>query len=501
MKKVSFMKDIKGLRKVATQGIELLNKVEDIKEAEVFVAVNDRFVGRLNYTSGIPSNGLQEPKSNAYSGTGVAAVFQTKEGLKVGFGSEDKEISLGAVKKALAKARRAAIADENFKSFPKPTTEMPRLENYHDPKVMNIKDEDLSRKTWEALEGALKTFQEAGYGKADALSITGDITIIREKMAVANTHGINDCDQSTILMVNITAMIESKNSKGSGWTTGTHLDKFDAYGAGQMAAKSAISTVGGQRIKSGSYNVILGHQATCVFFSGLIVPCMELDGVVLKISPLADQLDKKVMSDLISIYDDGSIPGEMTSKRITCEGLPTGRVDLVDRGRLVGLLSNNYFSNQVGDPRFIPRNGFRFGGGGRWHRMSPHICATNVVIEGREKAVPAKELLKKVKNGVFIGRLWYLYPINGMGSGDFTGTIVGDSYLIKDGEIVNPLSPNVVRINDNWLKLMKENVLGVSEEKKSTLVWAAEEVVIAPQIALKDVELEEIDILMDQSFL
>jgi len=492
------MKKITDLKKCATQGLEFLKQVKGVKEAEVFVADNDRFVARLNYTSIIPSNGIQELKSDAYSGTSVRAIFETKEGLKIGFGSEDKEISLNGVKRALQKARRAAVADLKFKSLPKPIGEKPVLENYHDPEIMKGNDHLLTELAWKVLGGALITFQEKGLDREDSLSVTGDITIIREQIAVANTHGINDYDQSTILMTNITAMIEGKNSKGTGWATSATLSKFDAEGAGRMAARSAISTIGGKRIKSGCYNVVFDHQPVCTLFANLIVPCLSLGTIVLNISPLKDKLDKKIMSKKISVHDDGSLPGQMASKRITCEGIPTGRTQLIDKGRLVGLLANSYYANQTKDSRFTPRNGFRFSGGGRCHRSEPGISATNLVIESKNP-VSSQELLRKIKDGVFIGRLWYLYPINGMGSGDFTGTIVGDSYLIKDGKIANPLKPNAVRINDNWLRLMKSNVLGVSKESKPTLVWAGEEVVIAPQIAVSDVELEEIDIFMDES--
>jgi predicted Zn-dependent protease len=344
----------------------------------------------------------------------------------------------------------------------------------------------------------LGTFREAGFGREDALSVTGDITILREQIAVANTHGINDYDQSTILMATITAMIEGKDSKGTGWAAGTHFDQFDAEEAGRTAARSAIATISGQRIKSGRYNVVFGHQPVCTIFGNLIIPCLSLSTAILNISPFKEKLDELIMAEEISVYDDGSIPGQMASKRITCEGIPTGRTQLVERGRLVGLLADSYFANWAGDPRFVPRSGFRFSGGGRGHSVEPGISATNLVIESADP-VPAEELLNRVRDGVFIGRLWYLYPIYGIGSGDFTGTVVGDSYLIKDGRIVDPLRPNVVRINDNWLRLMKDNILGVSRESRPTLIWAGEEIVLAPQIAVSDVELEEIDIFMDES--
>ena len=37
------------------------------------------------------------------------------------------------------------------------------------------------------------------------------------------------------------------------------------------------------------------------------------------------------------------------------------------------------------------------------------------------------ELIRKVRNGIYVGRVWYTYPINGQRAGDFTCTVSGDS--------------------------------------------------------------------------
>jgi predicted Zn-dependent protease len=73
---------------------------------------------------------------------------------------------------------------------------------------------------------------------------------------------------------------------------------------------------------------------------------------------------------------------------------------------------------------------------------------------------------------------------------------VGDSYISKDGQIVAPLKPNTIRINDNILRLLK-NIVGVTKEAKGTLVWAADEVVYAPEVAIQNVRVDEIAQFMD----
>src|SRR5437016_11853690 len=188
----------------------------------------------------------------------------------------------------------------------------------------------------------------------------------------------------------------------------------------------------------------------------------------------------------------------MGSKGITCEGLPTGRTDLIKDGKLVGLLSSFYETERMlHDPAakeklgvppedcpsaLVPRNGFRFGGGGRRFDMAPSVAPTNVFIEGRQKKT-REDLLRQVQNGVYIGRIWYTYPINGLRTGDFTATVVGDSYEIKDGKLAAPIKANVLRINDNIHQVLP-NIVGITSKSRGTIIWAADEVVSAPEIAV-----------------
>jgi PmbA protein len=92
---------------------------------------------------------------------------------------------------------------------------------------------------------------------------------------------------------------------------------------------------------------------------------------------------------------------------------------------------------------------------------------------------------------VYIGRIWYTYPINGLRAGDFTGTVVGDSFVIKDGRLAEPLKANTVRINDNIHNVLR-HITGLTTQRKGIVVWAADEVVYAPHLALSRLRLTEI---------
>jgi PmbA protein len=481
---------IEDLRNCVRDGLEFVKSQKDVRDAEIFASWNDQLTVRINYTSDIPCNGVHEPKNIACYGLGILAVFDTTEGRKIGFGSDTGDLTIEGIKRALENARRGAVSDPDFKSLPYPLHEPPALASYHDKSVMELEDEEMVSLGWRALKGALLTFKELGYKRS--IIVGGDVTILKEKMAIANTQGIYASDESSALMSSITAMIEEKNAKGTGWSTATHIDRFNPEESGEVAARSAINTIGGKRIKSGKYNVVFGRQAVATLFSELIVSSLSLSSIDSGNSPFVGRLGEKVASENVYIYDDGTREGEIGSKKITCEGVPTGRTDLIDRGKLVGFLSNHYYAKKYENNvrKFTPRNGFRLGGVGRSFQRSASIYATNVVIEGARE-VNSEKIISNVKNGVYVGRLWYLYPVHGLARADFTGTIIGDSYIIRDGKLVEPLKPNTVRISDNFLKLLL-NITGISKEKKPTLTWGSEEVVIAPEIAVKGMNLENV---------
>jgi predicted Zn-dependent protease len=244
----------------------------------------------------------------------------------------------------------------------------------------------------------------------------------------------------------------------------------------------------------------------------LVLPACHASAFYAANTPFLGRLGQRVASPALSIHDHGAQPGLVGSKGITCEGLPTGRTDLLRHGILAGCLSNWYESRRLlRDPALAqklgitgaaaaaalaPRNGFRFGnGGGRMFDRPPGIAASNVVVEGSEP-VTRDALLRRVGDGLYVGRIWYCYAINGLRAGDFTCTVVGDSYIIRGGRLAGPLRPNTIRINDNIATFLN-NVVGVTKDAKPTTVWAADAVVYAPEVAVAGVRVDAIAEFME----
>jgi PmbA protein len=536
------------LTRAARNALAYASAQPDVDEVEVFVSANANLTVRLNYTSHIPSNGVEEPKSTDSHGVGLRVVFRTPpegSGKRTGFGSEPTDFSLEGVERALDKARAAAVVDPEFVSLPRPDAlpvphsyaqpgpdEYPQLElpeRSYDPAIMRIGNKRLVGAGWRMMDRALDAFQSsedllALAGSPERVSelgliLGGDAVMLQSRMAVASTHMPKvQSEQNTLVMSFATAMVETQDSKGSGWSVGSELAGFDGEAAAE-AARNAMAALGpendgGRRVPTGNYRVVLGPQPVAEILEWILMPAFQLEMFYAGASSFMGKLGQKVASEQLSIFDDGLAPGLPNSRSITDEGLPTGRTELLTRGNLSGLLADYYNYQRIqhdpagreklgkdpSDPSILyeiaPRNGFRPGnGGGRDFGGSPGTVSSNLVVQG-SPARSREELLRQVGDGVYIGRIWYTYPVNGISAGDFSGTIVGDSYLIKDGRIAAPLKPNTLRMNDNVLRVIND-ILGIGAYRRPTVRWSSDQVTWAPEIAVDNFGLEEISEYME----
>ena len=517
------------LRTATREALAYVSAQSDVAETEVFASANGNFTVRLNYTSHIPSNGVEEVKSVESYGLGLRVAFRSPDGVMTGFGSEPADLSLDGVQRALDKARKGAVRDPEYISLPMATqvigsgrsnagaSPTATVDKNHDPVIMRMSNGRLVSAGWRMVDRALEVFQSS----EDLLEIAespetlgrlglilgGDLVALQERMAIASTHMPRvQTDESTLLMSSATAMVEQQAAKGSGWSVGSRWLDFDGESAAE-AARNAIDSMGGVRVSTGAYRVILGPQALAEILEWILMPGLRLDMLYAGVSPFMGRLGQSVASSQLNIYDDGAAPGLAASKAITDEGLPTGRTDLIRDGVLAGLLSDHYNTQRIlRDPRgrdklgvdpnqlgqaIAPRNGFRPGnGGGRDFASPPGIVPTNLIVHGN-KPMSREELLRTVGDGVYIGRIWYTYPINGLSAGDFSGTVVGDSYVIRDGRVAEPIRPNTLRMNDNVLRVIN-NVIGVGSQRRPTVRWSSDQVTWAPELAVDGFELEEI---------
>ncbi|MBI5553243.1 MAG: TldD/PmbA family protein [Candidatus Diapherotrites archaeon] len=478
------MMETSALLNAVDRSLIEFRKNSAIREAEVFASANRLNVYRLGYASNIPSNGLEESKSEESFGMSVRVLFSDG---RLGFGKTDGEVSLKGALEAFEKAKRSAVPDPDFKSFPSPAGK-PKLKNYADKQLVDLDEAVAVDMAYSALNGA---FSELRSQKMESsVNLTGEVSFLVERMAVANSNGISETDESTIAVSRMTAILEgSQDVSGMWFDSSTSLTHFNPFHAGTVSVQKAFSLLNGTRVESGPVDAVIGPVAFAdILYSRL---ALSLDAVEINASPFCGMLDKPVASEKFSIADNALLEGAIGSKRVTDEGLPTGITPLIEKGKLVNFLSNDYYAKKfLPDRRFSGRNGFRFGDGdGRNYDSEPGVYASNLVVE--PGSFGEEELVSEIRNGIYVGRIWYTYPVNGLSSPDFTSTIRGDSFIIRNGKIAEPLVPNTLRINDSFLRVL-QNIVAVGKKPMPALAWGEPSVVLTPSVAVKGLRVERI---------
>src|ERR1700676_1837172 len=104
------MRTAVDLRKFVHEAAALLARERDLAAFEVYCSTSEHRVARLNYTSDIPSRGVEEFKSLNADGFAIRLVMRS-DPHETGSASEAGDLSLDAVRATIRRARAAAASE------------------------------------------------------------------------------------------------------------------------------------------------------------------------------------------------------------------------------------------------------------------------------------------------------------------------------------------------------------------------------------------------------
>jgi len=507
------VRSLSDLKKFARDAAALLAREKDLAAYEVYCSTGEHKVVRLNYTSDIPSRGIEEFKSLDADGFAVRIVTR-RDPHETGSASVAGDLSAAAVREAIFRARHALIIDPHFPGFP---TEPRRLDQAmssgaEHSDLLRAKDTVLAATAWEITGGAIREFEQQAPLKLahPGFVLGGDVSLMRDRVAITNS-AFEDIrvDESAHFVSSVTVLIEGFDAKGTATALGGSIAEMQNKAAhlGREAVTRALELRHGERPDAGQYCVVLGPQPLAEILNYVVMPSLTTRAFYAASSAYQGRFGAEVMDTRLSLIDEPQARQSPLRRRITCEGLSSGRTELIHDGHLVGLLSTFYDSHRLMSdehrdgklgpaaaelkPHFPPRSAYRLGeGAARRFDAHPGANATSVIM-GTRDGVDQADLLAAVGDGLYIGRVWYTYPINGQRAGDVTCTISGDSYVIRDGKLAAPLAPNCLRINANIEQLFV-HPLAVGSKSEAAVVWGAPELYFVPSLAVKDLTLAAI---------
>ncbi len=492
------------IRRFVAAANAMLARERGLAAFEVYCSSTEQIVARLNHTGEIPSRGVEEVKSIAADGFALRIVTR-RDSHETGSAFVAGDLSMEGLKRALAQALSSAAIDPHFPGLPAGTAQPLPTDA---AELLRTPHLAIARAAWVTLDGAMREFARGAPRdiRNPGLIIGGDFTLTRERIAVGgSTIPEIRTDQDSWFSAAITVIIEAMQAKATASALGRSKAELQRcqLALGRDAIRKALDPRAPLSLPSGKYHVVLGPQPLAEILSYLVIPSLSAGAFYRADSAYYGRFGSQVMDRRISLIDDPAAARGAIHRRITCEGLPASRTVLIRDGKLTGLLSNFYDSHGLANDEavttklgksapsrahFIPSSGYRIGEqGARRFDSAPHTNASNIMMKTSGGLADAK-LLAGVRNGIYIGRVWYTYPINGQRAGDFTCTVSGDSYLIEKGRLTAPIAPNSLRINAHIDEVFRA-ASAVGTRPQPAFVWGQPEAFYLPALTIDQLPL------------
>ena len=253
-------------------------------------------------------------------------------------GSVDGEILTTAVLDACKMAKAASLRLKNpIKLAKTPIVEdQVKIKPKKNPAEINMEDKI---KTSSAINKSTLSFDKRVKScTIDYLDMTGSSTFM-------NSEGTHIEQDKLYVWARITASATQKgifafSREEIGSTAGYELfDREPPEELGKKLAERATGQLEAKTPKGGSFPVVLGPNVVGVFVHEAFGHLAEAD-LALSGGVLANNLNKKIASDLVTFYDDGTIDGAFGSFQYDDEGVRTKKTALIKDGVVVGLMHN-----------------------------------------------------------------------------------------------------------------------------------------------------------------
>jgi TldD protein len=249
-------------------------------------------------------------------------------------------------------------------------------------------------------------------------------------LLIANSNGLWVTDRQYVSRLGCyPTAIEGDNRQSGFGTAGgqVNADYFDTVRTPENTAKDAaamaIALLSAEDPKAGTYPVVIAPGWGGVLVHECFGHSLEGDSIRKKSSLRAFQLGEPVCSEIVNIYDDGTVPFSRGSFKVDDEGTPSRKNHVVEDGILKGYLWDYLNANLTGHQP--TGNGRR-----NSYRDYPIPRMTNTYI-GAGNDEP-ESLIASVKDGL------YCKTIGGGSVNPADGNfsfVVNEGYRIENGKI------------------------------------------------------------------
>ena len=210
-----------------------------------------------------------------------------------------------------------------------------------------------------------------------------------------------------------------------GWEYLTNT--LDLQGLAKMHAEKLIMMLQAKEAPAGKFPVIIGNGWGGVIFHEACGHQLEASSVAKGLSVFSGKQGTKIASDIVSAYDDPTIPNEWGSFNVDDEGNQPVKHELIKNGILTGYLIDDFNGRRMNEP-----------GNGASRRQNykfePTSRMSNTYI-APGKSTP-EEIIANTKLAL------YAVSFDGGSVNPATGEFnfgCSEAYIVKDGKITEPV--------------------------------------------------------------
>jgi len=261
---------------------------------------------------------------------------------------------------------------------------------------------------------------------------------------MVTSNGFQGDTSSSHFGLNASVSVKSDDARPESYwgESAIFFDKLKKEDIGKIALKRAIDKIGQEKIESGKMSMLVENRQVGRIF-GPLISALSGSAIQQKNSFLIDKLDKKIISEKLTLSDDPFIPSGRGSRLFDSEGLATKKRSVFDKGVLKSYYIDTYYGKKL---EMQPTSG----------------GTTNLVFETGSKNV--EQLVTSVEKGILVT------GFNGGNSngttGDFSYGIEG--FLIEKGKITKAISE--MNITGNMIDLWS-NIGEIGNDVNQNSSW------------------------------
>lgn len=408
-------------------GYDALNlALKNSDSAEVYVE------REKNIDVDIQNNEIKFAKETFTYGISVRVIIEGKMGFSYTTNTDKIEET---VKNAIFNAK-SNVADENFNFAQK--SKYSGVKGIYDKKVESLQIEDFI----EFAKTMINTVEDA---KCEPTS--GGFSAGYGESLILNSNDVECMDKSSMFSGFIAVNAEENGEISTAYEGKSSRNyDIDPVWIAENASNIAKNSLNGQSVETSDMDVLLDHHAASGLL-GTFVNAVNADNVQRGRSIFANEIGNEVVTPSLSIYDDGTYEGGLSSSISDGEGTASQRTPVIEDGILKNFLYDIYTARK-GNAQSTG-NGMRAS-----FADMPAVGLSNFILEFND-LIDTSE----IKDGIIVTDVLGAHTANPI-SGDFS-VEANNAFKIENGVITTPVKKAM--ISGNIFNLMKD-ASGISGE-------------------------------------